>query len=223
MVIVLEEFINLLLLATGSSEQISTSMIIKDRLEIPNSLKPILPKSWRTPMAFVTHQEVLSTFIKLFNYSIPTIAKNKSIEWPTTLISQNKFNNLSKLMPHISKYKTAIVKKFKPKQPPIKKQENSAITAKISTIKKETISPKLPIKKTKKTSITSSRSPKKNQHVIIVQPGDSIQKIAREYYGDPSKWKQLVKINQLKIQKVTINGQLVSTVHIEPGQHLKLF
>ena len=58
--------------------------------------------------------------------------------------------------------------------------------------------------------------------VAVVRSGDSIQKIARRHYGDASKWKRLVELNQLSVQTVTINGKAVSAVHIEPGQKLQL-
>ena len=60
------------------------------------------------------------------------------------------------------------------------------------------------------------------QQIIFVKPGDTIQKIARRYYGDSSRWRDLVDLNQLDVKSVTINGKSVATVHIIPGQELKL-
>ena len=62
----------------------------------------------------------------------------------------------------------------------------------------------------------------KPQKIIFVKPGDTIQKIARRYYGDSSRWRDLVDLNQLDVKSVTINGTPVATVHIVPGQELKL-
>jgi nucleoid-associated protein YgaU len=59
--------------------------------------------------------------------------------------------------------------------------------------------------------------------IVSVLPGDSIQKIARRYYGDSSNWKNLVNLNQLSVQSVTVNGQLLISVHIVPGQKLRLY
>ena len=68
----------------------------------------------------------------------------------------------------------------------------------------------------------TSDQPPMSARVIVVQKGDSIQKIARRYYGDSSKWRRLVDINQLKVRVSTVNGQVLSSVHIEPGQQLRL-
>ena len=41
--------------------------------------------------------------------------------------------------------------------------------------------------------------------LVEVQPGDSIQAIARKYLGDAAAWQQLVDYNNLPIRQLNIN------------------
>ena len=72
-----ESLINLLLLLNGSAEQISTSMIVTSKLDIPESLRPVLP-AWNDPLVFVTRGEALDVFFKFFDdveFKTPVMVK----------------------------------------------------------------------------------------------------------------------------------------------------
>lgn len=199
-----QTFVNLLLLLNGSTEQISTSMMVAPELKLPHSVRSLVP-AWEDPLVFVTRGEVLSAFFKLYNgpkLSPSTVVLIKTTRdqvspdiafLPYVIDIANQWREAlrSWVVAHQSKWPKAS----------ISKKHAAALT------------PPLPLKPS--SSIYRPR-------VMVVLPGDSIRKIARRYYGDASKWEHLVRLNQLDIQTVTINGKLLTSVHIEPGQKLRL-
>ena len=201
-----EAFVNLLLLLNGSSDQVSTSMLVHDQLQVPQSLRHIIPKTWKKPLVFVTRREALAMYFSLFKPNalpqptIVTIDWGNSKPFPTQVTRYVEVGRQLKVgvQERLAKIQWKTARDFD-------KQSHRRQT-------KAKGRPVLSVSK------RSSASPT----MAVVLPGDSIQKIARRYYGDASKWKALVQVNQLQIRSITVNGQVVSSVHIEPGQSLRL-
>tara|TARA_Y100000591_G_scaffold61949_1_gene50555 strand:- start:27244 stop:28437 length:1194 start_codon:yes stop_codon:yes gene_type:complete len=199
-----QAFVNLLLLLNGSTEQISTSMMVATELKLPRSVRSLVP-SWKDPLVFVTRGEVLSAFFKLYNgpkLSPSTVVLIKTKRDP--VFSELPF--LTYVIDTANQWREALR---------LRMVAHQSKPAKAVIVKKPAPEPMPPLPPNPSSSISKSR-------VTIVLPGDSIQKIARRYYGDASKWEHLVQLNQLDIQMVTINGKLLTSVHIEPGQKLRL-
>lgn len=199
-----QAFVNLLLLLNGSSEQISTSMMVEPVLRVPQSLRSLVPQ-WNDPLVFVTRGDVLRAFIKLYNRpnlsqsTVVTIKINHdeliADRFFLTSVKEkvNQFSRIlrSKIAVYALNYREIFFASNHVKSSPLPKQENTG----------QVLMPR----------------------IVSVLPGDSIQKIARRYYGDSSNWKNLVNLNQLSVQSVTVNGQLLISVHIVPGQKLRLY
>jgi len=219
------EFINLLLLINGSSEQISTSRLVSPTLIIPRSLRHVIPESWRRPLVFVSRRDVLSAYFKLFEYKAPVPSSRLLLDWPGPLSGGGHVPLLSNFN-GINASFIQVMDRFKEAS----YQLGLSVWSRLNDIRLSlggplnsrvldgAVSDVLAVDYGKKTY----DQPQMSARVIVVQKGDSIQKIARRYYGDSSKWRRLVDINQLKVRVSTVNGQVLSLVHIEPGQQLRL-
>lgn len=199
-----QAFVNLLLLLNGSTEQISTSMMVATELKLPRSVRSLVP-AWKDPLVFVTRGEVLSAFFKLYNgpkLSPSTVVLIKTTRDPVF----PKLPFLTYVIDTANQWREALR---------LRMVAHQSKPAKVLIVKKPVADPVPPLPPNPSSSISKPR-------VTIVLPGDSIQKIARRHYGDASKWEHLVQLNQLDIQMVTINGKLLTSVHIEPGQKLRL-
>jgi hypothetical protein len=219
-----QAFVNLLLLLNGSTEQISTSMMVAPELKLPRSVRALVP-AWEDPMVFITRGEVLNAFFALFNGpevspSTVTLIKtsrdqvlpddayltyvtDKASQWRQAL-RLRVVAHQSYLRDKASQWRQALRLRVVAHQPK---------PAKALIVKKPAPMPPM------KPMVSSSIS---NPRVTVVLPGDSIQKIARRHYGNASNWEYLVQLNQLELKMVTINGKLFTSVHIEPGQKLRL-
>ena len=202
-----EAFVNLLLLLNGSSDQISTSMLVNDQLMIPQSLRYIIPKTWTEPLAFVTRREVLKVYFNLFHEQALPEERVVSIDWPL-FDPQQVIQKPMTYLDMVRDIKLAFMKRWR--------------TIQVARAQRR-VNQSLASKKNMGPAVSKGVLPNPSSlTIVVVQPGDSIQKIARRYYGNSSKWKQLVYVNQLNIHSVTVNGHVVSSVHIEPGQRLRL-
>lgn len=201
------DFLNLLLLLAGSNEQISTSMIISKRLSIPTLSKPFVPQNWEDPMVFVTRREVLNAFFKLLDYSKYPVSSRIVMSWPNFEVIQQTRYSFQKARD----YSMRILQSFQK----VEQLENVVVSNHKNSNKI--------VSKSSNQNILLPKPTAQPLREIVVQPGDSIQRIARIHYEDPAQWKALADFNQLKIRSVTVNGTRVLTVHIVPGQKLKLF
>lgn len=50
-------------------------------------------------------------------------------------------------------------------------------------------------------------------HIYVVKAGDSLSKIAKEFYGDAKRWKEIYEANKDKIKNPDV---------IHPGQELRI-
>jgi len=57
------------------------------------------------------------------------------------------------------------------------------------------------------------KAPAEEPQVYVVQPGDSLSKIAKAVYGDANRWKEIFKANQDQIKEPNL---------IRPGQELRI-
>jgi LysM repeat protein len=201
-----ESFINLLLLISGSADQISSSRMVEEKLTRPPALTTILPTNWTTPLTFVSKKEALHILATFFKFNAPRESSVTAIKWPNRSMNQVLLPELTTLKKTLHRHK---------------KNALASIQSTLFSNHNEPTEKFLTNRPPTKVN-TPATPPPTTFSIITVQKGDSIQRIAKEHYGNSSKWKPIVDYNKLQVKHVTINGELISTVHIEPGQRLKL-
>ena len=183
-------------------------MLVHDQLQVPQSLRHIIPKTWKKPLVFVTRREALAMYFSLFKPNalpqptIVTIDWGNSKPFPTQVTRYVEVGRQLKVgvQERLAKIQWKGGAPLDFDKQLHRRHPNARVRPVLSVSRRSSASPTM----------------------AVVLPGDSIQKIARRYYGDASKWKALVQVNQLQIRSITVNGQVVSSVHIEPGQSLRL-
>ena len=234
-----EEFVNLLLLLRGGQDQVSTSMHLTADLNVPNSVVHYIPDHWNNaPLGYVTKQDVLTSFKRVFNYR-PLLSSSNPIviRYNQSFVSSGIRQTFQSLIAgvHYKRFRpafTRLVSELRDWQSVIQGYLNNAYAflkewrhkkSDDETVGLVSMNSKLP---NSKNMSEKHRGPSSNKRLesffITVKPGDTIQKIARQYYGDSKKWETIVQLNQLEMKTITINGQSVVTVHIVPDQTLLL-
>jgi LysM repeat protein len=191
-----EELMNLLLLILNGTEQVSTSWHLTSDLKVPAAIKSYIPSSWTDPLAFVSLREAIHILIDMVPIAPLESPQKITIQYPSGVVVSGMTSRWSSFIDWVRKTSTVAFQWGRNAWP--KKNEPPTLHQSPSSI--------APV----------------HYRIIHVQPGDSIQKIARRYYGKASKWVDLVALNQLSVRHSNVNGRQVSYVHIVPGQRLKV-
>ena len=227
-----DEFINALLTLKNGQDQISTSMHIKKRLVIPEELVDVIPKTWMKPLDFVTKKESINIIFNYVDFNYENDNQLLIVKYDP--IERSGFN----LKDIVASTAVPKQKSDEDVQASNSKSRNASLfnVANIRTrftnrrsdvatnqIVPQNIEEKPPADVDQhKPDLEPVIKKPEIELIIEVQPGDTIQKIAKRHYGKSSKWKFIVENNNLEVKTVTINGQVVSRVHIVPGQRLTL-
>jgi hypothetical protein len=220
------EFINLLMRVQGYAEHVSNSLLVPETLQVPNSLKTVIPGSWVDPLGVVTKREVIKLFSKVFNQShlynmegVPIV-----LDWPRP-VSNVVVSRMQRVIDKGGVLgRKAIV---------FGKTQAKGVKQTVLNIKKPVVAPAAqvePVVVTKKAikkgvakvptvHVPILRASSKN---IMIQPGDSLPKISKQHFGEARYWLDIAHLNKLTIREVTKSGVTISSVHIEPGQVLVL-
>ena len=192
-------------------------MHIKKQLVIPDELRDVIPNSWTKPLDFVTKKEAINIIYNYVNFNYENdetllVVKYdpvemsgfnvKSIVASTTVLKPKTDADLQ-LSENYNSFLLNIVnirERFN-------KWRSNVIPIQADSSKKEINSSNSDLQK--KGIENPVSNPLKNG-TIEVQPGDTIQKIAKRHYGKSSKWQFIVEKNNLEVKTVTINGQIIS-------------
>ena len=225
-----DEFINALLTLKNGQDQISTSMHIKKRLVIPDELSGVIPKFWRKPLDFVTKKEAINIIYNYVNFDYkndiqPLIVKYAPLEKSVfnvkdIIASTTVLKQKSSAVRQPSENDKASLFNMANIRDRFNKWRSKVISVQTDSSKKEIISSNSTLQKKEIEKPIVNQF--ENDTVVEVQPGDTIQKIAKRYYGTSNQWHTIVSINKLEVKTVTINGKEVARVHIVPGQRLLL-
>ncbi|MGA0241600.1 MAG: LysM peptidoglycan-binding domain-containing protein [Candidatus Marinamargulisbacteria bacterium] len=208
-----EEFINLLLLILNGTEQVSTSWHLTPHLKVPAAIKSHIPSSWMDPLAFVSLREAIYILINVIQMSPLESPQKITIQYPSGVMVSGVTSRWSSFIDWVRKTSTVAFQWGRNAWP--KKNDPSPRPSTVAVGSSRRFEAP-PLRQS-----PSSIAPV-HYRIIRVQPGDSIQKIARRYYGNASKWVDLVSLNQLSVSYSNVNGKWISYVHIVPGQRLKV-
>jgi hypothetical protein len=228
------EFVNLLMRVTGKAEHVSNSLLVPARLMLPQSLQRVVPGSWVEPLGLVTKREVMHIFSAVFNKSHDYVAQGDPIvlDWPRPVfdvaasqmqrvidkggvlgrkaivfgrtqamgVKQTVLNMRRSAVAPETQLEPVVVTTNEIAQDAI--QDVTQAVAKVPTV-----------------YVPILRASSKN---VTIQPGDSLPRISKQYFGTSHHWLDIARLNKLAIREVTKNGVMISRVHIVPGQVLVL-
>ncbi|MEC8677278.1 MAG: LysM peptidoglycan-binding domain-containing protein [Candidatus Margulisiibacteriota bacterium] len=227
-----DEFINALLTLKNGQDQISTSMHIKKQLVIPDELRDVVPNSWTKPLSFVTKKEAINIIFNYVNFDFNNDVQPLVVKYDPIKRSTFNLKNIVASTAVLKKKNDGVL------QPSNSKQKNRSlfnvanIRKRFSNRRSDVATNQIVSQNTEenppadvvqyKSDLGPENKKTESELIIEVQPGDTIQKIAKRHYGKSAKWQFIVENNNLEVKTVTINGQIVSRVHIVPGQRLTL-
>ena len=227
-----DEFINALLTLKNGQDQISTSMHIKKQLAIPDELSVVIPKSWTKPLGFVTKKEAINIIFNYVNFDYKNDVQPLIVKYDPIKKSTFNLKNIVASKAGLNKKSEGVLQLSDSKQKNTSLFNVANFRTRFANRRSDDATDQIVSQKTEENPPTDVVQNKPNlepenkktesDFIIEVQPGDTIQKIAKRHYGKSARWQFIVENNNLEVKTVTINGQSVSRVHIVPGQRLTL-
>lgn len=208
--VTVQEVLQLIMKLEGKYQLLNDENIISESFNPPNNLKSIIPLHWKDQVQLVSRRDVIDVLFKYFDQSIRRDTRKVVINWPRTVLPKIDPPDLSK---SVSEFRRVIQE--------LSQRINRSSLDKGSQLKM--------VKKNSNQYLKLSLDREKvldnisnTVQVIEVRKGDSLPKISKQFLGSSKYWLEIAKINDLKVENVTINQKVVSKVEIFPGQKLKM-
>tara|TARA_A100001015_G_scaffold151238_1_gene167717 strand:- start:6188 stop:7378 length:1191 start_codon:yes stop_codon:yes gene_type:complete len=188
------DVINGLLALNGLDEQVSTSLWLSPSVHIPDSVQSLLPSDCAdNPLALVSTHSFIQILFAWHGLPQVRTPYAVTIDWPSVRRGTPVIKHLTHRI--MDTWRGWVASRFV-------KQPKAVIKKPIRAVPPMMIRP--------------------SKESVVVVSGDSIQRIARRYYGSARYWRDIARHNELTVNVRVINGKDVASVHIVPGQLLQL-
>jgi LysM repeat protein len=229
--------VNSLGLFQNGQDQSATTHHIDDVLVVPQSLAAVIPNDWVAPLQLVSKRDaiaIVKRYATIPDRPIPQMIEMPAPAIPNTVPQRFASEWVAYGRSRLTHYRDWLFQARRQSAPDGATASTTPAAAKktaeippvgappIGASPKPVLAPKKPTETPSSPPQKPSPAPSTEWQTIQVKPGDSIQKIAKCYYGDPQEWRSIAEDNALPIKTVTINGRVNHYVHIVPNQSLRV-